>query len=62
VLDVRRLAAYPQKAMFQAAPLEVILELALHITRHSPNPLRQMGGEGRVVLFNNLIKKGFTRR
>lgn len=57
VLDVTRLTAHPQKAMFQPAAFEVILELALHIARQLPVPLRQMGDEGRVVLLNNLVEQ-----
>ena len=58
MLDVTRLAAHPQKAMFQPSAFEVILEFALHIAWQLLAPLRQMGGEGRVVLLNNLVEKG----
>lgn len=50
-------ALHLQESVFQPAAFEVVLKLALHIARQLPAPLRQMGGEGRIVLFNNLVEQ-----
>lgn len=69
-----RLAAHPQKAVFQKHALEVILEFTLYITRRFPAlgncsmrcstacihavVLRRMGSEYRVIRFDDLVEQG----
>jgi hypothetical protein len=38
--------------MFESAAFEVGLELALDIARQRDSPSRQMGFEGRIVVFD----------
>lgn len=57
-LGVTRLAAHPQKAVFQPAAFEVVLKFSLYIDRQLPALLRQMGRECRVILFDDPIEKG----
>jgi len=50
--------AHAQKAVFKPAAFEVIVELPLDIARQFPALLRQMGGEPRIMLFDDPIEKG----
>lgn len=61
VLGAMGLAACLQKAVFQPAAFEVVLELTLYIVRHLPAMLRRMCHECRVVLIDDLIAKGLLR-
>ena len=55
---VTRLAAHPQKAVFQPAAFEVVLEFSLYTARQLSALLRSIGSERRVVLFDDPIEKG----
>jgi len=52
---------YPQETVFETATFQVRLERTLDIARQYTAPRRHMGGESRVVLFDNLIQKGLFR-
>jgi len=61
MLGMAVLATYPQETVFGTATFQVLLERTLDIARQYTAPRRQMGGESRVVLFDNLIQKGLFR-
>ena len=50
-------AANSQEAVFQAAALEIVFELALHMCRQRAFARRQVFHERRVVSFNQLLQK-----
>ena len=50
-------AANSQEAVFEAATLQIVFELALHMRRQRPLTRRQVFYERRVVLFSKLIQK-----
>ena len=53
MLGVAALATHPQKAVFQAAALEIVVEFTLDIARQFYPPLCQMREEDRVIFFGN---------
>ena len=53
MLGVAAVATHPQKAVFQAAALEVVVEFTLDIARQLYSPLCQMREEGRVIFFDD---------
>ncbi len=57
VLSETRLAAHPQKAMFQPATFEKFFKFPLHIARQFPALFCYMRCERRVLLVNDLIEK-----
>jgi len=61
MLGMAVLTTYPQETVFETATFQVLLERTLDIARQYTAPRRQMGGESRVVLFDNLIQKGLFR-
>lgn len=53
------LATQPQKTVFQTPACEVVVEFALDVTWQYRALLRQLGGERRVMLFDDLVEKRF---
>jgi hypothetical protein len=61
VFGVAAVAAYPEKAVFETAASEVVLELALDIARQCRALCRHSRHESRIVFFNKLIKERSLR-
>jgi len=61
VLGVTTVAAHAKEAMLEAAALEVVLELLLHIPRQVRALRRQVRLERGVVFLDELIKEGALR-